>query len=189
MKKYIISSIIIAFTLSGCYAQNIIPVEKVVDYIDNPDLGLKDDGVTEVRDINNKLTPFVGVWKGVYENNNYEFRVVKKTEDDGELKEDILLMRYKITNASGAVIENTLSLPDNDVLIINGYYLSRNGSYVLSYVGRDDCGQNGSIYISTYGINNSRMRFGLYVEGGFDPENCVEEAQQVIPKKIELTKQ
>lgn len=181
MKKTVV---LILLIILSCKSK-IIKVENFENY--NSDLP---DGAY-IKDVNNVLDKYVGTWKGVFEGNNYEFRIIKKTEDNLDLKykEDLLLMRYKITDSSGNIIENTLSLPDNDVLVVSGIHLTESGGYLLNYVGRDDCGQNGDIYISVYGSQNKKMQLSLHVYGEFYSEDCIEEAQQVIPKEIELTKQ
>lgn len=187
MKKL---NIILVFTLLSlsCKAQHIIPVEKAVEYR-NTDEGLMGDkNYVYVKDINNLLDKFVGTWKGIYDNKNYEFKVQKITEDDGELRKDLLLMRYKITDASRNTIENTLNLPNDNMYVIRGEYLAKTGSYVLDYMGKKgECGQNGTIFMSA---NKNKLKLGLYVSGEIYPECTNQPAEQILPVNgIELTKQ
>ncbi|CAL2087599.1 DUF6705 family protein [Tenacibaculum sp. 190524A05c] len=183
MKKNITLLFIILISIS-CKSQ-IITIENLVDY--NSDLP---EGAY-IKDVNNVLNKYEGVWKGVLDNKTYEFRIIKKTQEylEERFKEDLLLMRYKITNAKGVVIENTLSLPDNDVMTVSGRYLTKSGGYLLRYIGRGNCGQNGNIYISVYDSQNKKMELSLQVDGEFYSDNCIQEDEQIIPRKINLTKQ
>lgn len=187
MKKL---NIILVFTLLSlsCKAQHIIPVEKAVEYRNTNEGLMGDKDYVYVKDINNLLVKFVGTWKGIYESKNYEFKVVKVTEDDGELREDMLLMRYKITDASGNTIENTLNLPNDNMYVIRGSYLAKTGSYVLDYMGKKgECGQNGTIFMSA---NGNKMDLFLSVSGEIYPECTNQTAEQILPVNgIELTKQ
>jgi len=183
MKKiiFILATLFITFS---CKAQ-VIAVEDFENY--NQELT---EG-THVKDVNNLLDKYVGTWRGIYNNKNYEFRIVKYTRisSNRNLKFDKLLMRYKITDSSNNVIENTLILPNTSNFIIRGSYLSNKGSYVLNYVGFNDCGQNGTIFISIYDINNTKMKLYLEVDGemGLD---CITGAEQILPTDwIDLTKQ
>jgi hypothetical protein len=140
------------------------------------------------------LGKFVGTWKGTYNNKNYEFRVVKFTRDNTKLKykEDLLLIRYKITDINNTVLEDTTTLPNDSKYVIEGSYYETNGTYVLYYQGKDyKCGQNGNVFISVNGTNTSKMRFGLYPHNdilGDCPNGLV---SQILPTKggMELTKQ
>jgi hypothetical protein len=175
------------FIIFSCKAQ-IIAVEDFENY--NQEL----PNGAYIKDINNVLDKYVGTWKGTYNAKNYEFKIVKYTESNLQqslnYKEDLLLMYYKITASNGSVIENTLNLPNTSNFSIKGSYLSNNGSYVLDYIGlNSNCGQNGTIFISTYN-NDNKMRLGLYVNGELD-FNCTTGAvEQVLPVNgIKLTKQ
>lgn len=51
-------------------------------YRNSPDpvaAGLDDgENITYVKDVNNELDQFVGTWKGLYNNRNYEIQFIKK---------------------------------------------------------------------------------------------------------------
>ena len=185
MKSIGIIIILALFALS-CKAQ-IIAVEDFEDYPNE----LADGAY--IKDINNVLGKYVGNWKGTYNNRNYEFRVIKQTFENNKLKykEDRLLMRYQITDLNGSVIATTLHLPDDNVYVIKGSYLSKSGSYVLNYQGLNaECGQNGNIYISVHGVNNSKLSLFLLVHGEVYPECTVGSVEQILPTDwIEMIKQ
>ena len=184
----IIASIILSIV--SCKAQHIIPVEDVVNYI-NSETGLMgDQNYVYVKDVSGTLNKFTGIWKGTYDNKSYEFRVVKVTEDDGELKEDKLLIRYKIIDSDSTIIEDTTTLPNDSYYVIKGDYLAKSGSYVLKYIGKNSkCGQGGDVFISVYGTNNTKMQLFLHVYG--ETIDCTTgDAEQVLPlNQMDLTKQ
>lgn len=162
MKKIIILSLIIIANLS-CKAQQIIPVEKAIDY------RLAENGIpdnTYLKDVNNLLDKYVGTWIGTYDNKTYEFRINKFVNNySGGTKEDVLLMRYIITNANGTQIENTTTLSDDNNLVIIGDYIQRS-TYHLNYFGRESaCGQLGTIYIEILkNSNNTKIKLNLLPE-------------------------
>ena len=94
-------SIVIIFLLLSCKAQT-IAIEDFQDYVKQNKHGLLNGGY--IKDVNNVLDKFVGTWKGTQNSKNYEFVIVKVTKNDGVLKEDKLLMRYKITDSNGVII-------------------------------------------------------------------------------------
>ena len=119
MKNILLIGFIILGTIS-CKAQ-IIAVENYNNY--NNDLP---DGAY-IKDVNNVLGKFTGTWKGTYNNKNYEFRIIKYTEDNTKLKykEDLLLIRYKITDSNGTVLEDTTTLANESPYVIKGSYLNK----------------------------------------------------------------
>ncbi|OSY87101.1 hypothetical protein WH52_13155 [Tenacibaculum holothuriorum] len=185
MKNIITLLILIAITIS-CKAQ-IIAVENFEDYPNE-----LPDGAY-IKDVNNVLGKYVGTWKGTYNNKNYDFKIVKYTENNIDLKykEDMLLIRYKITDSSGTELANTLSLPNSSPYIIFGRYLAKSGGYVLNYQGLNaKCGQNGRIYISTYGANDTKLQLLLMVSGEIYDECTTGAVPQIMPTtSMELIKQ
>lgn len=184
MKKTQILIAIFTLTLISCKAQ-IIAVEDYNDYPnDIPDGAY-------IKDINNVLPKFVGAWKGSFNDKNYEFEITKETISYLGIKEDQLLMRYKITDNLGNEIENTLSLPNDDGYVMQNGYINKNGGYVFSYIGREvACGQNGVVYIGLYKTNSNKMFLRLSPNGEMYPECITGEAEQILPLDwIDLTKQ
>ncbi len=184
MKKILIVALLMLGTYS-CKAQQIIAVEDFNDY--QKELP---DGAY-IKDVNNVLGKYVGVWKGVHNSISYEFRIKKYTENNTSLKykEDTLIMRYKIVDSSGNVIEDTTGLSDSNKLVVKGSYVAKSGGYVLYYQGREsDCGQKGNIYISAYGSNLSKLQLFLIVENDTLGDNCGNgDTKQIIPIDDNIT--
>ena len=92
---------------------------------------------------------------------------------------------------NGIVIEDTTTLPDDSVYVIEGRYLAKTGSYVLNYIGRDsNCGQNGNIFMGVLsGTRGTKMQLFLYPDG--KTSDCTKQGEtQILPTEvITLTKQ
>ena len=178
------------FTISIFYSKaQIIPIDEHDYYNKNGDGPLKKG--TYLKDVNGILNKYVGTWKGTYKSKQYEFRAVKRTFSYLGIKEDGLLMRYKVTNNNGVVIENILDLPDDDIYVLAvGFYDKFRDHYIYNYNGRDtDCGQNGKVYTKVYGTGNKKMKLSVVIYG--EADNCTKTSfPEILPVKwMELTKQ
>ena len=188
MKKITILIIVLTTSFLSCKAQ-VIPVEKHRDYINN-EIEIVDG--TYIKDINNVLPKFIGIWKGTYNSKNYEFKIIKSTKEFLGIKKDQLLMRYKITANNGTVIENTLSLPNDSPFVMQNGYVAKSGSYVFSYIGKNvACGQNGWVFMGILNnSNNKKAKLFLSVKGETYPECTTGTAEQILPmEQMELIKQ
>ena len=177
MRNLVMTVIVLASALS-CRAQSVIPLEGFKDY----DQELPDNAY--VKDLNNIRDKFVGTWSGTHDNKNYVFEIEKYTRNSENrgLKFDNLRMRYKITDASGNVIANTLDLPDDSPYIIRSSYIAETGSYVLDYQGFNAaCGQNGSVFMAINPNDPDKMGLGLAVQGEVYSECDGPDATQVLP--------
>lgn len=195
MKTKLFILLILSFTFFNCKSQ-IVPVEELIQYWDSED-GLP-EGTTYVKDVNNLLDKYVGTWTGMYAGKQYEFHIVKITEQSSSgsgIMYDELNLYYKITE-NGVIIEDTTSLmPEHqgtpgeltqqvpDFMLATGDLLM-NKTYTFNYNGRNaDCGQSGTIYISV-GWDNNPNKMKLYLLPGGDhisSENCIEIANHILP--------
>jgi hypothetical protein len=191
MKKIITLISILMFTSISCKSQ-IIAVENFNTYKKN---GNEITEGTYIKDVNNILNKFIGTWSGNHNNINYEFKIIKNTKNfktRPSIKKDELILRYKITNTNGNVIENTLSLPNDSPFVMKSGYVAKTGSYVFSYIGKDvACGQNGWVFMGILNnSNNKKAKLFLQVEGENYPECTTGAAEQILPmEQMELVKQ
>jgi hypothetical protein len=73
MKKITIISLLI-FSIVSCKSQ-VLPLENAYVYIENQDVGIPDN-INYVKDVNNLLDKFIGIWLGTHENKNFgEFSI------------------------------------------------------------------------------------------------------------------
>ncbi|CAC9976799.1 DUF6705 family protein [Flavobacterium panici] len=186
MKTIIILSLMIV-SLS-CKAQQIVPLEKAIEYRDS-DIEIPDG--TYLKVVNGLLNKYLGIWKGTYNNKNYVFIITKTKKDFLEISKDKLLVRYLITTPTGSILEDTRNLPDTNPLVIEGDYISKSkGYYTLNYFGQNSkCGQSGVVFISTT-KDNKQMKLSLSPNQGFINNKCSKIADQILPTtSMNLTKQ
>ncbi|TCN59434.1 DUF6705 family protein [Flavobacterium circumlabens] len=189
MKKIIIIGMTIA-SISACKAQSILPIEKEIEYVraktDFP------ESVTYLKDVNGIRDKYVGTWKGSYGGKNYELIFSKITYKPVRYTKDRLLMRYLIKDASGRVLEDTRTEPDDSGYVVTSYYYDKT-FFVLLYGGRQfDCGQSGELYVMLTKDSDSIMELVLIPKRDImlekDCPNGV--AAQLFPEvKMRLTKQ
>lgn len=102
------------------------------------------DNLTEIRDLNNILQPYVGVWRGSISNQRtleIHTSVATVTTFDNVLI-DRLLSRYKITDANNNVLYETLSITDNDhINVILSRFADPIGDMISFYAEPGVCGR------------------------------------------------
>lgn len=188
MKKIILLGILIITNIS-CKSQ-VLPLEKLIDYV-KVDQGAP-DGTMYIKDVNNIRQNYLGVWKGSYNNKNYEIYFTNYT-NHFIIDEDQLLMRYLITDSNGKILEDTRSLPNDSPFIATSRYYEKS-FFVLTYQGRQsDCGQAGELFVEAQKSTNYKtLKLFLSPRQGFiNSQTCPNGAAvQLFPKdNITLTKQ
>lgn len=193
MKKIFFLGFILFFGIA-CKAQqatpsSIVPVEKVIEYMD-ADAKIPDN--TYLKDVNHLLDKYVGTWKGTYDKMNYTFIITKYTDTLLKLKEDKLLMHYIIVDERARTLANSTTSTSNPS--IEGCYFSKNThSYILNFVGKNaKCRMKGIIDISVK--TPTRMKLYYYQDNVMiNDTDCsgFVLAEQIMPGKggIILTKQ
>jgi hypothetical protein len=192
MKKTIMIGCMLLIALS-CRAQQIVPVEKSIGYME------AQNGIpkgTYLKDVNNLFNKYLGTWKGSFDNKNYTFVITMFKHEFLGVTEDKLLIRYLITDSSGAIIEDTRSLPNGSPKVIHGNYFAKDTSYyACNYSGKESlCGQKGTVFIYIKNnTNNTQMYLGLEPDKDMLLEqNCpgLKLATQLLPiNGMTITKQ
>ncbi|PTS95532.1 hypothetical protein DBR27_17000 [Flavobacterium sp. HMWF030] len=192
--KNIISVVCLVMLTLSCKAQQIVSVEKVLEYRKAGN-GVP-DGVY-FKDVNGLLNKYLGTWKGSVDNKKYTFVITKYTNYRSRgISQDELLIRYLIMDSSGKIIEDTRNLLDTSPYVIKGDYFSETGSYYTSdYMGKNpECGQSGTVYISLPNNSaNAQMKLVLMPDRDLmEVQKCPGQkvAEQILPiKSIFLAKQ
>lgn len=154
MRKIALTAILLLSVLHG-KAQNIVPVEKSIDYW-NAHKGIP--AGTYLKDVNNLFSKFIGTWKGTINNKTYTFFITKKTETSYGSSEDQLVIEYLIIdNLLGYAIEDTRITPRPP---LTGRFFQKDlAYYILSYSGEySKCGREGSVYIKKANDNTITLR-------------------------------
>src|SRR3712207_4180105 len=145
-------------SLLGCNAQTIIPIESFHAYHKNLKVG------DYIKDVNGVLNKYVGIWTGTYKNKKFTYDIKKGTETYNGHTDDLLYMRYRITDSAGHEIINTLALPDSSLYTIKGLKMDKDGKYLLFYQGYDsDCGQSGDIALRILSEKDNKKMYFVYV--------------------------
>lgn len=185
-------AIIIVLSALSCKAQlvpvppGVIPIESFQDHQGST------SNIDYIKDVNHLLDKYEGTWIGTYNNKEYKIVINGFKRTKYRIKEDMLLLRYKITNTNGQEIINTLNLPNNDTHVINGSYMENGGKsgeyYVMDYLGEESlCGQKGAIYIYFFGNGYGSLRLFLAPSRHhIVSNNCPNgHAEQVFPTATE----
>jgi hypothetical protein len=69
-----------------------------------------------LKDINNELSPFIGIWKATFNDKEITIKVDKIDHYlveyvNNKFYQDTLFMRYSIKSSQGAIIKSTMNLP------------------------------------------------------------------------------
>jgi len=174
-----------------------IPVEDVIP-LRNSEPFIPDG--SKVKDVNNLLEEYVGTWVGTHNGMTIELRIVEHTwiSDDPQsqiIENDELILRYKLTDSNGTVVEDTTNLAVDEVFVVHGNYLAETGSpYVFSFYTRAErCELAGDFFVSVGWDNNpNKMKAhvtpdnDMGISGG-DP-NCPNGyVQTFIPRLPQMT--
>ena len=192
MKTKLIYTAIIFLISFNCKAQildsnqQIIPVEDHYDILFGLNLTQINPG-DHIKDVNNVLDKYVGIWVGTYNNRNYEFRITEFSEVTEGITNDILHIRYKITDVNGTIIGNTTNLNSESPLIIIGLYLTNTGFYVSYFVGPNGkCGQSGNLHIIVT-ENNTKLGVIFFPEPDIiDGSECTQAVDFLFPQTYTL---
>jgi len=189
MKKITILFILLLFVLQS-KAQNIVAVEKAVDYWD---AGTGIPVGTYLKDINNLFAPYVGTWKGTINNKTYTFFITKITESsNGRIVDKLIIYHTIFDHTVGYIIEDSRigkARPH-----ITGRFFQKNlAYYVLTYIGQNSkCGRNGEVFIKKASATTMLLKLSAYGEVG-DVRRCPggQKEVQVLPTEsfVTLTKQ
>jgi len=167
MKNIIILLIIVLGTIS-CKAQQEYPINTVPSNIPNG---------AYIKDTNNELDRFIGVYKVLYNNKETLININKVTKKPFSLSglnyyKDALIIKYIIKDLSGNIIQSTINNTDDGKhFISNTIILSQKNEARFYYTG-GDCGIGwGRISIKI--INNSEISWSYYPSSTtLDNINC-----------------
>ncbi len=165
-KKLLLSAVFFFYVFMGVKAQtlcpaNIFPLDKDWQTFVNHEKLPK--GVTYIKDIHHLLDKYEGTWTGQFNDKTYLITFNKKAVTHYGITIDKLIMRYKITSASGQILINTLNSTLDDALLVRGWLLNpQKKYYILKYFGKEySCGQHGKIFINILSGHPTKMKFVL----------------------------
>ncbi|WP_269234200.1 hypothetical protein [Flavobacterium flavigenum] len=154
MKNIYILALFLLF-LGQTKAQNIIPIEKHIDYIGG---GKGIITNTYFKDVNHLMDPLIGTWQGSIDNKTYTFYVTKTTRQGRTNSFDELEVRhYIVDNSTGTIIEDSRN-GGKLYIAANCFRKEDSSNYELNYWGANSrCGQKGWIRLKS--LSPTTMNF------------------------------
>ncbi|MCW3161575.1 DUF6705 family protein [Chryseobacterium oryctis] len=148
---------------------------------------------TYVKDVNNLLNKYVGTWKGMLDDKNYEFNFIKRENFGFEdsLKKDRLIGRLKITSSNGVIEYDNFSQPD-DKTSFYGHNLQPDlKAYMARFSGgKLGCIDYGYVYLRIKPETPNNMTVIFLPDNDIATEDCTNFKTTIPTKKnIYLTKQ
>lgn len=149
---------------------------------------------TSVKDTNNRLDKFVGIWKGTYSNGRiYEFHFSKKNDFilyNGKPR-DMIIGRMLVKMNDGTELENTINSIDSETHFNGLEFYKDLVRYQMYYSGNAECNDKGYVYLSFPDPNNLSQLKLVFVQDNDIIASCPNTYQTVMPnaKALILTKQ
>ncbi len=124
---------LIIFAVVSCKSQQILPMNTALDDIPNN---------AQVKDLNNELNPYIGIYKANFEGNEITLFITKEENKlekrvSKQFYRDALVVKYIVKNVSGLILQSNQNSSSNQLYSI-GTRPSEN-SLVLYYYGTN-CG-------------------------------------------------
>ncbi|GEN66065.1 DUF6705 family protein [Chryseobacterium rhizosphaerae] len=188
MKNKIVYTLLILGIVS-CRAQT-ISLDQLSQCENKPDC----PDYVYLKDTNNRLNKFVGIWKGAYtDGRTYEFHFIKKENDGGWFNEkfwDRIIGRFIAKDNVGNIIYSSMN--NNDLNSMSGYYFDKNLiKYQMYYSGNAECNDKGYVYLSFPDPSNLNQMKLVFMQDMDIIASCPNGYKTVIPdaKGIILIKQ
>ncbi|SDM15556.1 DUF6705 family protein [Chryseobacterium taihuense] len=161
-------NILIIFVLSfiGCKAQQqIVPLEKSGIPVAN----------TYYKDLDNEFAPYIGTWKGTFENKTFiiTFTKFKGYNSLYEFYDDRLAGKYTMLDSNGNVLYSTYNLANEDAKVSSLGFVENTNHTKLRFQFSDLC-IDGEIHISFNNIQKTQIywKYFTYQEFVTDDSGC-----------------
>ena len=149
---------------------------------------------TSIKDTNNRLNKFAGIWKGTHtDGRTYEFHFTKKNDFIlyGGKPRDMIIGRILIKASNGTELENTISSIDGQTHFSGVEFDKNLIKYQMYYSGNAECNDKGYVYISFPDPNNLNQMRLVFIQDMDIIASCPDGYKTVMPdaKILLLTKQ
>jgi len=147
-----------------------------------------------VKDTNNRLNKFSGIWKGTYTDGRlYEFQFIKKTDFSlyGGKKWDMLIGKIMIKSTNGVIVESSINSSDDNTHFNGLEFDKALIKYQMYYSGNAECNDKGYVYISFPDPNNLNQMKLVFIQDMDIVSKCPDGYKTVMHdgKALILTKQ
>ncbi|WP_123906611.1 DUF6705 family protein [Chryseobacterium sp. MYb7] len=147
---------ILSFICISCKAQQqIIPLETK---------GWPVEG-TYYKDLDNDLTPYIGTWKGVFENKTFiiTFSKIKYYEPYDKYYQDRIIGRYKMLDTNGTQLYSTVNLPEDKAKVKSLGFVNSTTKDKLRFYFSDLC-RGGQIVLNFENPQKTQIHYIYYSE-------------------------
>jgi len=137
-----------------CQQQTIIPLRTYTD--------IPKDACYYMKDTQNELQSYVGTWKATWEDKTIWItfkKILNKYDDHFKYNKDMLIAKFKVTNANGQVLFDNTSIQDINAKINGAGYIKNQSKYLLTYYDRDLCLISGHINIDFTDATKTQLQW------------------------------
>ncbi len=115
------------------------------------------------KDLNNDLEPYVGTWKGTFDNKTFTISFLKNKSYNsmGNYFKDRLLGRYNMKDSNGNQLYSTYNLPDDDVKITSLGFVNSMTKDKLRFIFLDACIE-GEIHLNFENAQKTQMHWQYF---------------------------
>ncbi|UZT99508.1 hypothetical protein ODZ84_08070 [Chryseobacterium fluminis] len=171
-------------------AQQTVSLETIASCRSNPETC---PDAQYVKDVNNLLNKYVGIWKGNLDGNNYEFNFIKKENVErgfDSIKWDRLIGRVKITSQNGSILFNNFNKPDNKANLGDNFQNDLKTYLVIFSGNKSGCIDSGYLYLRISPQTPNQMTITFHPDFDIVTQDC-SHFKTTIPtgEKIYLTRQ
>ncbi len=147
---------------------------------------------TYVKDIDNKLLPYVGTWEGEWDGKKFtlviekRFKEINMSESGYYYYEDRLVGKYKITTLSNnVVIANNLNEQNYNLMKIRNSGSGKNNALWMLYLDKDLCSVTASFVLRGNPATNQLEYRGFLQDEYWNSQGCqfagLEDIYNLIP--------
>ena len=150
---YIVSALLICMSYKA--QQQVIPISTK---------GWPIDGAY-YKDLNNELDPYIGTWKGTFDNKTFTiiFTKYKDYNSTFNFYEDRLAGKYKMQDANGLELYSTYNLLDNKSKVTSLGFVEQTNHTKLRLLFSDFCIE-GEIHLSFDNTAKTQMHFKYFTK-------------------------
>ncbi|MDH6252507.1 hypothetical protein M2347_002234 [Chryseobacterium sp. H1D6B] len=149
-----------------------------------------------VKDTNNELPAYEGIWKGTWNNRTIYItfkKMVNKYNENLKYYKDNLIGKFKVLDNNGSTLFDNTNLPDNDPKIWGNGIRKIDDKYSLVYVDPDLCNTSGNIIINFTDATKTKLNWKLNLGSNMITTDCqyynTFPFPTALPQEIVLTKQ
>ncbi|MCX8526496.1 hypothetical protein OF897_21515 [Chryseobacterium formosus] len=182
-----IITLFLAFLAISCNSQ-VVSLEDAAQCRDNPNCSVN---YNYVKDINNTLNKYVGIWKGTYNGRVYEMKFNKSLYNDMGMKKDELTGRLRITTTGNipVIIFDNFNEQDDAKTHFSGLGLTSDlQGYRMIFAGLvpSGCINHGTVSLGiTSGIPN-QMKIMYWSNNDIVVGECPSTFSQTFPEQQEI---